>query len=314
MSFPEIQIGDDLLDYQMVVSVQVTQELNQHWRCAIACRQTEDQQIPIENYIGKPIEIRTVDGRGIECIHFSGFIQKVNLKYEIQGSYTAQLLAVSSSYLMDVAPRKQNYTGKTLSSIVGTMAGRAGLVADMKADNSKVFNCVQDNETDFFLLNRLIGNHGCWLRANADGIEVAESFQSGSTVEWRGEDGLIDFRIDGELVSTIFNCSQPEYYSSVEWLTGPVQSASKMLQEAGRSVSGMITATGHSRSQTLMAGNTVEIDGNISAKGTYGLIKVEHRWEGRGYTNFFVCTPWKNYCNPQPKKDESDERVIFQEA
>ena len=37
----------------------------------------------------------------------------------------------------------------------------------------------------------------------------------------------------------------------------------------------------------------------MKLKAPYGLIKVVHRWEPQGYTNSFVCTPWKNYRNPQ---------------
>jgi type VI secretion system secreted protein VgrG len=47
-------------------------------------------------------------------------------------------------------------------------------------------------------------------------------------------------------------------------------------------------------------GDTVMIDGAFDAKGTYGLIRVFHRWTRQGYTNDFVCTPWKDYRNPNP--------------
>jgi hypothetical protein len=211
---------------------------------------------------------------------------------------------------MDVAPRKQNYVAHTLSSIASTMAGRAGLVASVKADSCKALSCVQNSETDFSFLNRLVGGSGCWLRPKTDGIEVFGSFQSGSTVEWRGEGDLIDFCIEGELAPAIVNGSQPEFYNSVERLTGAVQLASKMLQEDEHSIGGSVTGTGHSRNQTLRAGNTVEIDGDISAKGTYGLIKVEHLWERRGYMNAFTCTPWKNYCDPRPQEEPVEDAIL----
>jgi type VI secretion system secreted protein VgrG len=29
-------------------------------------------------------------------------------------------------------------------------------------------------------------------------------------------------------------------------------------------------------------------------------VKVTHRWTAQGYSNSFICTPWKNYRNPRP--------------
>jgi uncharacterized protein involved in type VI secretion and phage assembly len=108
----------------------------------------------------------------------------------------------------------------------------------------------------------------------------------------------------------------------VQRLTGAVQSASKLLpagfepgraramtladfqtqleDESERSIGGSVIGTGHSRNQTLKAGNTIQIKGDLTAQGIYGLIKVEHRWQGRGYANSFTCSPWKKYRNPQP--------------
>jgi hypothetical protein len=314
MSFPEIQIGDNLLDDAIFSSVEVTQDLNQHWRCTIVYRQLRDELIPVEDFIGKPIEIKTIDGQGVERIHFSGFVHNVGLNYEFQGNYTVNLQAISSSYVMDLALHKQHYAGQTLSSIADTMANRAGLEICVKADGRKALDSVQSSETDFFFLNRLVGNHGCWLRPKAGGIEVFDCFQSGSTLEWHGEDGFTDFSIQGELASTSFNGLHPEFYNSVERLTGAVQSASKMLQAGGCTVGGSVTGNGHSRSLELKAGNTVQIDGDFSAQGTYGLIKVNHHWDRNGYGNTFICTPWKNYCNPQPETDESVDNAILQKA
>jgi type VI secretion system secreted protein VgrG len=61
-----------------------------------------------------------------------------------------------------------------------------------------------------------------------------------------------------------------------------------------------VTGMGSSRNRTLMAGNTLAVDGMLDAKGTYGLVRVVHNWTPQGYQNNFVCTPWKNYRNPNP--------------
>src|SRR5215472_12179264 len=98
MSLPHIKVGDDLLQDALLTSVEVVQELNQHWWCTVVCRQTHDKRIPVENLLGKPVEIKTIDDYGAEHLHFAGFISDVQLTYEIWGGYTAHLVAVSSSY------------------------------------------------------------------------------------------------------------------------------------------------------------------------------------------------------------------------
>jgi type VI secretion system secreted protein VgrG len=74
----------------------------------------------------------------------------------------------------------------------------------------------------------------------------------------------------------------------------------QLQDESERSIGAAVTANGQSRSQVLKAGNTLNIDGVKDADGTYGLVRVTHQWTSRGYTNSFLCTPWKNYRNPRP--------------
>src|SRR5882762_5305890 len=147
MALPHIQIGDDLLQDALLASVEIVQELNQHWRCTVVCRQSEDKRIPVEDFLGQTVEIKTTDDQGVEHIHFSGFIYDVGLNYEVWGSYTAQLIAVSSSYLMDVTAHKQYYAEQTLSSIANTVAGRVNLSASVNAGSNKALNYVQYGET-----------------------------------------------------------------------------------------------------------------------------------------------------------------------
>lgn len=339
MALPLIQIGDNLIGDALLSSVEVTQELNQHWWCTIVCKQTPDQRIPVEDFLGKNVSIKTTDQEGTDHIQFTGFVLKVDLDYEIWGSYTAKILAVSFSYMMDVTANKQYYSEQTLSSIGNTVAGRAGLSFSMNGGSSKALNYVQYGETDFSFLNRIVDDYACWLRPSENGVEVFNSFQGGTSVHWRGEDGLLDFRLSGMLSPTSVSGSHYDhhamqsntfekvstpasYYDSAQRLTSSVQSASAKLPpafepqraramtlddyqgqlkaESERSLGGAVTGTGHSRNQQLTAGNTVMIEGSIDAQGTYGLIRVVHQWTPHGYTNSFVCTPWKNYRNPHP--------------
>ena len=74
----------------------------------------------------------------------------------------------------------------------------------------------------------------------------------------------------------------------------------QLQSESERSMGSAVTGTGSSRNQSLMAGNTLTVEGMLDAKGTYGLVRVVHQWTSQGYLNSFVCTPWKNYRNPNP--------------
>jgi len=73
-----------------------------------------------------------------------------------------------------------------------------------------------------------------------------------------------------------------------------------LKKESVRSIGGNITGHGESRNQQLIPGNKIKIEGELDAHGTYGILKVIHRWTSTGYMNEFWCTPWKDYVNPDP--------------
>ena len=305
----------------------------------MVCRNTEDQRVPVEDLLGKPVEVKTTDDEGVERVHFSGSVHDVQLDYEVWGSYTATLTAVSDSFGMDVTAHKQYYAEGTLSSLAGTIGGRHGLNVAVKAANDKPLNYVQYGESDWSFLSRVVDDHGAWMRPKQAGVEIFDSFQSGATVQWRGEGDLTAFSLRGRRVNPSFSGSHydhhamesktfqqmnkaPQFYPSAQGLTGSVQRASQQLPpgfepqraramtlanyseqlqaESERSLGSAVIGMGSSRNQTLMAGNTVALDGALDAKGTYGLTRVLHHWTRQGYTNDFVCTPWKQWRNPEP--------------
>ncbi|MBB5063233.1 type VI secretion system Vgr family protein [Granulicella mallensis] len=349
MALPQIQIGDGMLGAALLASVEVVQELNQHWWCTIVCRNTEDQRIPVEDLLGKPVEVKTTDSQGVEQIHFSGSVHDVELDYEVWGSYTATLIAVSDSFGLDVTAHKQYYSEQTLSSIAGTIGSRHNLSIAVQASDSKALNYVQYGESDWSFLNRLVDDHDAWMRPSQTGVEVFNSFQTGSTVQWRGEGDLVGFRLRGRRVNPSFSGSHydhhamqsntfeklskpPQFYSAAEQLTSAVQAASAQLppgfepqraramtldnysdqlqSESERSMGSAVTGTGSSRNQSLMAGNTLTVEGMLDAKGTYGLVRVVHQWTPQGYLNSFVCTPWKNYRNPNPPEARTWNGIV----
>ncbi len=339
MALPQIQIGENMIGDALLLSVEIVQELNQHWVCSVVCRNTEDQRIAVEQLLGQTVEVKTTDDEGAENVHFDGFVYDVQLEYEVSGSYTAHLRAVSDSYKLDVTSRKQYYLGKTLPAIASTVAGRDGVAVTVNAAASKALNYVQYGETDFSFLHRIVDDHGAWMRPKKGGLEVFDAFQTGTTLEWRAENGLTSFRLRGEMVPASFSGSHYDhhamqsntfeqvskpasFYDGGQQMSSAVQSASQKLPagfepqraramtldnyndqleaESERSVGGAVTGSGESRTQTLKAGNAVTVSGVLDAKGTYGLVRVVHHWTPQGYSNEFTCTPWKNYRNPKP--------------
>jgi type VI secretion system secreted protein VgrG len=336
VALPYITIGDGTIGSALLSLVEVTQELNAHWWCRIQCRNTEDQRLPVEDLLGQAVDVKTADENGVETIHFTGSVQEVELEYEPWGSYGATLVAVSDTYGMDVTAHKQYYADQTLSSIAGVVAGRHGLSIAVSAAGSKPLNYVQYGETDFSFLHRIVDDYGAWMRPKQGGLEVFTTFQPGTTLTWREEEALISFRLRGERVNPSFSGShydhhamasntfqqvskEPQYYDAASRLTGAVKRASQQLPagfepqrsramtldnyndqlqaESERALGSSVVGFGTSRKQALKAGDTVNVDGNLDAKGTYGLTRVVHRWTPKGYTNEFSCTPWKSYRN-----------------
>ncbi|GGG98949.1 type VI secretion system Vgr family protein [Silvibacterium dinghuense] len=336
MPLPSVEISGSVLQQSILASVEVIQELNQHWWCMIVCRQTEDQRLDAEDLLGQTVKVQTTDEDGTSHVHFSGFFYDVKMEYEIWGSYKAQLTAVSDSYKLDVTARKQYYAEQTLSSIAGTIGGRDGIPVSINAGGSKALNYVQYGETDFSFLNRIVDDYGAWSRPNESGLEVYDSFQSGASLNWREEGGLVEFSLQGALAPASFGGSHydhhlmqsqtfdkvskpPQFFDGGQRLTGAVLTASQnlpsgfepqrarattldtyndqLMAESERSIGGAVIGRGCSRNQNLMAGNTVTISGVLDAKGTYGLVRVEHHWTPQGYANNFLCTPWMQYRN-----------------
>ena len=61
-----LKIGGELISNAILLNLEVKQELNQHWWCSIECRQTEDSRFPIEESLGKDVQVLTYDQEGAE--------------------------------------------------------------------------------------------------------------------------------------------------------------------------------------------------------------------------------------------------------
>jgi uncharacterized protein involved in type VI secretion and phage assembly len=351
MSAAYLSIGGDLIKDALLTSVEITQELNEHWWCTVVCRQTEDKRFPTEQCLGQDIQILTYDENGAQSVVFDGFVLDVELTYEVFGSFTAQLTAVTRSYKMDLTPRKAYYLEKNLDQVATELTGHAGLQSSVTGPSKKALNYVQWGESDFDFLNRIVDDYGCWLRPSANGIEIFDSFQSGAKLQWRDEQGLLRFKTKGTLGQPSFNGAHYDhhqmksetytavsddaqfYENTISPLVDAVKNQSKKVMPPGyvanrarvmtlndyqtvlkkesvRAIGGNIIGHGESRDQRLLPGNTVEIEGNLDAHGTYGVIKAVHRWTATGYVNEFWCTPWKDYTAPDPPKMPAVQGVV----
>ena len=215
MSYPSVKVGDNLLQNARLTSLEVRQVLNEHWWCTFTCGQDDQAPIPVQDWLGKAIEVTSTDEQESSHVHFSGFILSVDLVYEASGTFSAQATAVTYSWLLDQAPHKQYYTAQTLSQVASTAVGRVGLTSSINAAASKPLNYVQYGETDFSFLHRITDDYKAWLRPSAHGIEVFDSFQSGVDLEWRGASGLglLEFMLGGTLKPASFNGSHYDFHA-----------------------------------------------------------------------------------------------------
>ena len=340
-----LTVAGELLDNALLQEVTVVQELNSHSCCDVVCRQTMDKRFPAEDLLGQQLSLSAVDGQGATVEIFTGFILESELEFEIYGSQTARLRAVSQSYLMDTTPRRKYYLQKTPQEVAQELTGAAGLQLAGAIDGQKL-SFVQMEETDFRFLLRFVDESEKWLRPTDSGVEVQAAFQSGTTLSWRGEYGLVQFHAVGKLSARELAGSHYDYrkmqsevlsnvqddpalYASSARMSAAVKAQSAKLgqgfvtardrllsvddlsprlqKESRRSTGRLVLCRGVSREQKLKAGDEVTVDGVLDANGTYGLVRVEHRWTVNGYENDFLCTPWRRYTTgeavPVPRFD-----------
>jgi len=315
---------------------EVTQEINQHWTCFVKCRQPEDARFPIENSLGKDLQVIAIDDEGAQTFLFSGFLLDVELEYEIFGSYTARLTGISKTYNMDVALRQKyyDYGSNTVANITSETTGRAGLSFSGDVNQGDFpMPLVQWGETDFNFLIRQLDNVIGWVFPDAETGDVVQGrskFDEGPTLQWRTEDQLLSFRVQGRVaipkmdgahydplegLSKVFENvdGSPGFLGGAGPMAGKVQeqSSSKikpgyvvnrrgalkidgfqvlLQREATRGLETGVVATGVSLNPQVAAGKKVTIQGVANADGPFGVTKAVHTWKPDGYRNEFWCT------------------------
>jgi phage baseplate assembly protein gpV len=237
----------------LLEQVDVVQEINQHWTCFIKCRQTEDKRFPIEDSLGKDLQVMAVDSDGAQTFLFSGFLLDVELEYEIYGSYTARLSGVSKTYHMDVAPRQKyyDYGENTVAKAAQDTTGRAGLKLNLNMTRfpsgaNFPLPLVQWGETDFRFLIRTADDLLTFVipdLQDGETVNLKDKFDDGPTLQWRTEDQLVSFRLRGKLGAAAMDGAhynplegQSKYFSGVnggpEFLDGAGQMVNKVREQS----------------------------------------------------------------------------------
>ncbi len=246
--YPEVAIEGKALASDRITSCTVHQRLNAHWVAMFTCVRLAGSPTPVEEWVGKSISIGSQDQDGTVHPHFAGFIVGVNLSYAASGTYTASVTAYSKTWLMDQSKHKQYYYATTLQDIASQMAARMGGSASIGVGAMRPLNYVQYAETDFSFLDRVVDDYKAWLRPTAEGFEVLNSFQPGTSLNWRGEVGgdLMSFSLGATVRPGNFQGSHydfhamqsqtylsvnrdPEFYDSAAALVGAVKQAALTL-------------------------------------------------------------------------------------
>ena len=198
-------VTEDVLKEAIWLSVEVTQELNQHSWCKVLCRRSdssEDERLMADMLAGYPLTVTYTDQDGSQVQIFDGWIIDVELTYEASGSYSAQITAVTQSYFMDLTPRCAYYKEQDVVGIAKKLLEQdatPGQDAKFSVTAPKKSDYVQWGETDWHFLNRLADDSEAWMRPQGSAIAICDSFQPGSKLQWRDEHGLISFRTKGTI-------------------------------------------------------------------------------------------------------------------
>ena len=208
-----LKIDNEILKDAMVSSVEIRQELGQHYTCAVEFRSLHHQRPAIESYLGKSLEFVLFEEFESELSIFQGLVVEGELEFELHGDFVAKLHAVTKSYLLQLTPEEDYFLKKSLPDVAKKIVKEDGLELEFNADGpmAKV-NYVQWGETDFDFLRRISDDQHCFIRPTPKGIEIRRGFEDvGLSLRWHDEYGLIEFSIKGKLGQPSFDGT---YYDS----------------------------------------------------------------------------------------------------
>jgi hypothetical protein len=245
--YVHVQVGGEDIDLALLAEAEVRQKLNTHWPARVIFRSTHDTQPDVAQMLGQTLKVSGYDILGVEHTLFTGPVKDVELIYEVNGSYGAQIDAISQSWLMDQSSRHAYFLKQSPSDIAQTLTGKYGLALKGSIEGEANLSRVQWAESDWSFLLRLVDDGEAWLRPTEDGLETQTSFQRGPTLQWReGEYGLIELSGAGRVRPVLQAGAHYDYRATQSQASSGVRSEAPAYE----SCSGL-------RAKTLAAGETI---------------------------------------------------------
>ena len=202
----------------MISHLEIRQELGAHYWCEVEFRLLNQQQPPVASYLGKPLEFITFEEFTSELPMFSGLVLEAEMEYELHGNFVARLRGVTQSYKLQLTPEEDYFYKQNLKEVAQKVIGEDKLELQFNADGEcPQMNYVQWGESDFDFLKRIADDQGCFLRPTFTGIEIRRGFEdSGLSLQWHNEYGLMNFKLSGRLGQPAFNgsCYDPRTMES----------------------------------------------------------------------------------------------------
>jgi uncharacterized protein involved in type VI secretion and phage assembly len=300
----QLKIDGQIMSGVAISGLEVRQELGAHYWLDVEFRLTDQQQPQVASYLGKSIEFVVFEELTSELPIFTGLALEAELEYEMHGGFIARVRGVTQSFKLQLTPEEHYFYGMNLQAVADKVIGEDNLKLQFNVDGECAkMNYVQWGESDFDFIRRIADDQGCFMRPTPDGVEIRRGFEdTGQTMRWHNEHGLVHFSIKGCLGQPAFDGScydprtmesrrfsqvkkEPQFFpETAADMIGAVLDQSTQLppdrlvfdgrapklesyqalleKESQRAIGSKIVATGVSRNPNLKPGDKVRIEGD----------------------------------------------------
>src|SRR5215475_699816 len=202
----------------MISRLEIRQELGAHYWLDVEFRLINQQQPPVASYLGKSIEFIALEYLTSEVPIFSGIALEAEMEYGLHEDFIARLRGVTQSYKLQLTPEENYFYQKSLKVVAGQVIAEDDLELQFNVDGEcPKMNYVQWGESDFDFIHRIADDQGCFMRPTSTGVEIRRGFEdTGLTLQWHHEYGLVNFKINGRLGQPAYNgsCYDPRTMES----------------------------------------------------------------------------------------------------
>jgi type VI secretion system secreted protein VgrG len=298
-----LKIDSQNLEDVVISRLEVRQELGAHYWLDLEFRMHNQEKPPVASYLGKSIEFSVIDEFGAEVPVFTGLTLEAGMEYGFRRDFVARLRGVTQSYKLQLTPEENYFYQQTLQQVASRIFDEDEVELQFNVDGECAkMNYVQWGENDFDFVRRIADDHGCFMRPTPNGMEIRRGFEdTGQTMRWHDEHGLISFSIKGRLGQPAFDGScydartmesrrfskvkkDPQFFpETAADMVGAVLEGSKQMpsdrlvfdgrapkianyqalleKESQRALGSKVLATGISRNPHLRPGDKIRIEG-----------------------------------------------------